>query len=689
MWQMRARAAGLVALVIVTSMAAADSSRADDHQAGQADASFEAGRYLVSFHDVAPATTGSWHGAAVLARHADIGAWVVQANSASLAEIRADPLVRAVELDAPIRMTGVPDDPKWLQQWGPAAIQAVDAWDVSPGEATIRVAVIDTGIDADHPDGPEHLVLGPDYGDGDSNPDDANGHGTWTAGIIAAARNNALGVAGLANVEIYVIKVFGNDGSGFVSDLERGLLRAIQSDVNIISMSLGFDTYSDVIASRVQQAEDAGMLLVAGAGNENGGAVLYPAAYPGVIAVTSVDETLTLASHASVGAEVELAAPGVNIKNLWRGGQYASTSGTSAAAPHVAGVAASIWSLAPALSAQEVRDALTTSALDLGAPGRDLEYGHGLVQMYDALTTMFDRLPGHSLDDQVPIEVPEGSTLTWNVGNVALGARSFAWEFQIDEAYATADGAVVDALAPDDGDHAVILQYLDDGVLREKTRSFTVTNVAPTITSVSGPTDAAPGVPVVLALVATDPSDVLSYRYDWGDGTVEETNNASATNTYAAAGAFTIVISVDDGDGGVATHTHPMRIGDDLRFVPGSLVVEARPFFGLTNLGSLMDHPTQHTVRGVLEIEAGTALSDIPVELWVHRNGDRQLFDTIYVGATDAGITRVAFDTVLDMTAAWPTGTYTVDAIVDPQRQFVERVETNNLARTTFAHPRA
>lgn len=277
--------------------------------------------------------------------------------------------------------------------WGVDKIDADEVWDtnhdlvIDPGAnvgAGVKVAVLDTGIDLDHPDLAANIAGGINTINPLKSADDDNGHGTHVAGIIAGA-DNAIGILGVApQASLYAVKVLNAAGSGYVSDVIEGLQWSIANGMQVVNMSLG--TNSDILSlhEACDKADAAGIVLVAAAGND-GAAVDYPAAYTSVIAVAATDSTDTRPSWSSYGSEVELAAPGVYIYSTYKGGTYATLSGTSMAAPHVAGTAALVIK-SGITNNGEVRAKLTGTADDLGAPGADNYYGAGLVDAQEAAT---------------------------------------------------------------------------------------------------------------------------------------------------------------------------------------------------------------------------------------------------------------------------------------------------------------
>jgi subtilisin family serine protease len=270
-----------------------------------------------------------------------------------------------LEVDYPVFLASNPD-------WGVTRIEAVNVWPVTAGPGII-VAVIDTGVDYTHPELSGRYSGGYDFVNNDTDPMDDHGHGTHVAGIVAASTNGAgtIGVAHQAN--IMALKSLSADGGGYVSDVVDAVNWAANNGAQVINLSLGSSKDSRILRQAVDQAASQGIVIVAAAGNTNGGPLLYPAAYSSVIAVSATDSRDRFASFSSVGAE--LAAPGVSITSPVPGGRYATWSGTSMAAPHVAGTVA----LMLANGQSSIREHLRATALDLGDPGVDQYFGYGLV----------------------------------------------------------------------------------------------------------------------------------------------------------------------------------------------------------------------------------------------------------------------------------------------------------------------
>lgn len=277
-----------------------------------------------------------------------------------------------------------------------ANINAPDAWECGITGGGVTIAVVDTGVDLDHVDLVGNMVPGASFVPGVVSADDDNGHGTHVAGSAAAVGNNGgvIGVAPKAN--IMPVKALDATGSGFFSWIADGIIWAVDNGADIINLSLGGPQGSFTIDSALQYAQNAGVLIVAAAGNCGDGANLsigcsfedqpwYPAWRAETIAVAAVDSNNVQSYFSTSGSYVELSAPGESIYSTVSGNGYTTFSGTSQAAPHVAGLAALVWANEPTLTLQQVRDRLTSTAVDLGPAGRDNQYGYGLIDAAAAL----------------------------------------------------------------------------------------------------------------------------------------------------------------------------------------------------------------------------------------------------------------------------------------------------------------
>ncbi|MBC7085123.1 MAG: S8 family serine peptidase [Methanomethylovorans sp.] len=280
--------------------------------------------------------------------------------------------------------------------WGIARIDATGAQSIGITGSGIRVAVLDTGIDYNHPDLKANYLGGYDFVNADNDPMDDHSHGTHVAGTVAAL-SNGIGVLGAApQAGLYAVKVADSSGSCSYSNIIAGINWAVNNNANVITMSLGGTSSSSTLQNACNNAYSKGVVLVGAAGN-SGGSVIYPAAYDSVIAVSATDSTNTKTSWSCYGPQVEFAAPGASIRSTLPGGLYGSMSGTSMATPHVTGAVALLMSTDVAGTVYdtnkngkwdpaEVRSRLQSTATDLGATGRDNYYGYGLVNAYAAVS---------------------------------------------------------------------------------------------------------------------------------------------------------------------------------------------------------------------------------------------------------------------------------------------------------------
>ena len=312
--------------------------------------------------------------------------------------------------------------------WGGAADATILV--VGQGGAGMKVAVIDTGVDCGHPDLAGGCVYGANFVNG-SQPFDDHGHGTHVGGIIAA-RQNGVGVVGVApEATVYAVKVLDSAGSGSWSNVAMGIDWAVRNGMHVINMSLGATNGSQAVADAVDRAEAAGVLVVASAGNSGCcNSVGYPAAYDGVLAVAAVDALQMLASFSSTGPQVDIAAPGVGIRSSVPTGScslcdpsgYLWLNGTSMAAPHVAGVGALLRSRG--WSAMEASSLMTTTAVDLGAPGFDTEYGYGRVDALGATGGAPSAPPADTVAPVVAITAPGNGSVLSKRANVTIQASA-------------------------------------------------------------------------------------------------------------------------------------------------------------------------------------------------------------------------------------------------------------------------
>ncbi len=389
-------------------------------------------------------------------------AMVVDIPSSNLSffqrEVQSAWLARYVEPDMVFEALSVPNDPYYLYQWALPRIQADWAWNKTTGDPSLLVAVIDSGIDYNHPDLKNHYIpLGYDWVNGDNDPLDDYGHGTACAGIIGAELGNAIGISGIAQVAIMAEKGLNDTGYGYETDLANAIIHAVFQGARIISISWGSDYDSALIHDAITYAYENGVLVVAAAGNSNSNLKVYPAAYDEVVAVGATDQTDEKASFSNWGSWIGVAAPGIDILSTMPtyhvtlndegySLDYDFISGTSAACPHAVGVAALIWSRFPSATRDWVRGQLSLTADDLGDPGFDSIYGSGRVNARKAVEQEPFEHDLFLYRYDAPSHIEPGDTVSFKVTALNFG---FADENNVNTSLLV-DGTTIDSTLIDD-----------------------------------------------------------------------------------------------------------------------------------------------------------------------------------------------------------------------------------------------
>jgi thermitase len=323
-------------------------------------------------------------------------------------DLEQDPDVEAVDYNHVLEGGWVPNDPSYGKQWGYAKINAPGAWDTTRGSISVKVAVLDTGIDPNHPELRGKVVSDYDFVNNDENASADHPHGTHVAGTVAATTNNNDGVAGTCpNCSLLIAKVLDRNNMGSTSDLIDSINWASANGANVINMSLGGYGHSTAMQQAIDNAWNKGAVLVASAMNDGtNGPEVYPAAYAKVIAVGATDSNdaratwddpnTTAFEQSNAGNWVDVAAPGKGIYSTtgsfywpWAQsyvGSYASWNGTSMAAPHVSGLAGLIFSKGGFMvDNAHVRNRIESTAKDLGTSGKDSVFGNGRINAQAAL----------------------------------------------------------------------------------------------------------------------------------------------------------------------------------------------------------------------------------------------------------------------------------------------------------------
>ena len=322
----------------------------------------------------------------------DIGVQVITVPKGQVNEkvkaYRANAKVAYAEPDSVAKAAGSPNDPYFGYQWGLSKVGAPQAWDVTTGSSSIKIAILDTGVDPNHPDLAGKIISNINFS-GSNTTNDVYGHGTHVAGIAAAVTNNGIGVAGMGySSSIMNVKVLGDDGIGYWSWVAQGIIWATDNGAQIINLSLGGSDTSSTLADAINYAWSKGVVVVAAAGNNGNSSPFYPAYYPNCIAVAATDANDALAPWSNRGDWVDVAAPGVSVYSTMTNGVYWYMSGTSMASPYVAGLAALLFTTVSDTNGDgklndEVRSQIEATCDNISVSG----IGHGRIDAARAVST--------------------------------------------------------------------------------------------------------------------------------------------------------------------------------------------------------------------------------------------------------------------------------------------------------------
>ena len=364
-----------------------------------------------------------------------LGIQVVEVPAGTVAQkirdYKGESSVEFAEPDYVVKAIGVPNDTYYANQWGMTKIQAPQAWDITTGNATVIIAILDTGVDQDHADLAGKIESNKNYTTSNTT-DDLYGHGTHVAGIAAAITNNTLGVAGVGyNSRIMNVKVLSDNGSGSTSGVVNGIIWAADNGAKVINLSLGDTNYSQTMQDAIDYAWNRGVVIVAAAGNDGVSTPHYPAYYSNAIAVAATDNVDAKASFSTYGSWVDVAAPGVNIFSTLPnhpnsiGLNYDYLSGTSMAAPYVAGLAGLLWATSYGTSNTNVRNRIESTADNISGTGTNWQFGR--INAYNAVRGSLTPLV--TTDNATNITTT-GARLNGNLsylGGAASANVSFQW----------------------------------------------------------------------------------------------------------------------------------------------------------------------------------------------------------------------------------------------------------------------
>jgi thermitase len=414
--------------------------------------------------DVAKQQIHTTNQASVVGEIRQLGVHVVRVPGGNVSErVQAylnNPAVEYAEPDYIATVFETPNDTYFPQQWGMTKIQAQQAWDTDTGLASIKIAVLDTGVDQNHEDLAGKIVSNKNF-TLSSTYDDFYGHGTHVAGIAAAVTNNGIGVAGTGyDCSIMNGKVLDDSGSGAYSWIASGITWAADSGADVINMSLGGKFGSSTLQNAVNYAWGKGVVVVAAAGNDGSSRANYPAYYTNCIAVAASDSNDAKASFSNYGSWVDVAAPGVGIYSTLPnhsnsiGNDYGSLNGTSMATPHVAGLAGLVWASSYGANNAAVRDRIENTADQAGTIWTT--YGIERINAYSAVAAAAPP----PTDTTPPVisnlnAAPSSNTaiITWATdesadARVDYGTSTSYGAFVSDAALATTHSLTLTGLAP-------------------------------------------------------------------------------------------------------------------------------------------------------------------------------------------------------------------------------------------------
>ena len=522
------------------------------------------------------------HGATVTGEISQIGVKLIKVPDHTLETVKAtlkkNTNVESVEYNFFAEPHMEPNDPGYSSQWYLSKISAPAGWDINQGSVNIPIAIIDSGVDADHPDLAAKLVTGYNFVNNNTNTDDVYGHGTAVAGTAAAITNNFIGIAGTAcESTIMPLLTLGSDGWATYYNVARAVTFAADNNVRVINISLGGSSSSITMQNAINYAWNKGVIIIASAGNNNSSAPVYPAACDNVVSVSATTSSDTRSSFSSYGNTIDVSAPGSYIYTTrWYGG-YGYWNGTSFSSPIVAGLAALVLSVNPDLTNAQVVNLIEQNADDLGTEGYDIYFGHGRVNVYNTLIATSGEIPDPDVTDpSAVITSPENGSTVNGLITVTVNATD---DVGVADVELHVDGALfgTDTTTPYsfglntnnlvDGDHTLTAFAYDTSgnVGSSETVVVCVSNqpvedTTPPTVLITAPTDDAI-VSKMVKIVATASDDVDVVRIELIIDTITKLDREVSSIKYpwnvrkVSAGPHVIIVNAYDAAGNIGTDT--------------------------------------------------------------------------------------------------------------------------------------
>ena len=449
-----------------------------------------------------------------------------------------DPRVKFVERNRRHAPDFAVNDPSFASQWHLARIAAPAAWDVALGAAGIVVGVVDSGVDGTHPELASRMEPGYNLYSGNADSSDVNGHGTWVAGTVAAAGDNAVGVSGVAwQSKIMPVRVSDAQGVAWTSAIANGITWAVDHGARVVNVSFGGVAASPTIANAAQYARSKGAVVVASAGNCSCVDATAENAY--VLSVGATDQNDDLASFSSRGNYVDVSAPGVSILTTNRGGGYVYAQGTSFSSPIVAGVVALMMKTNPSLSPTDLVTLVKANADDRGTAGWDASFGYGRVNASRAVAAAVASVPPpDAAPPTVTVTAPTaGATLSGTVTLTVAASDNASVsrvDLYVDGVFLASDTTAPysfswDTRSAANGSHALVAKAVDaaGNVGTSATTAVTVSNVVADSTRPTAKITSTSKTATTLTVVATATDNVGVARVDlFVDGALSSTRQA-------------------------------------------------------------------------------------------------------------------------------------------------------------------